>query len=140
KQALGGDIVYDFEKSISFEGDSGPYLQYTAIRAGAVLEKGSREGIASSAAMPENWHATALEKYLYRFPEAVARAYESLEPHHITTYLTELASLFNSFYAGGKIVDGADAASPYKLALTQAFRTTMRNGLHLLGISVPEKM
>ncbi len=140
KQALGGDIIYDFEKSISFEGDSGPYLQYTCVRARAVLEKAKQAELAPNAALPSGWTTTALEKYLYRFPELVERAYAELEPHHITTYLTELASLFNSFYGQGKIIDPADPVSPYKLSLTQAFLVTMTNGLHLLGIEVPEKM
>jgi len=140
KQALGGDIIYDFEKSISFEGDSGPYLQYACVRAHAVLEKAKKEGLKSNTTLPENWMATDIEKYLYRFPETVSRAYQDLEPHHIATYLIELASLFNSFYAQHQIVNKDDVSSPYKLALTEAYLATMKNGLHLLGIQVPEKM
>lgn len=137
KQALGGNIVYDFEKSISFEGDSGPYLQYTAVRARALLQKANTEGIELSLEMPEDWETTELEKYLYRFPEVVVRAHSELEPHHIATYLTELASLFNSFYGQGKIVE---EGAGYKILLTQAFYITMQNGLELLGMEVPEKM
>ncbi len=140
KQALGGNIIYDEEKSVSFDGDSGPYLQYTAVRAHSLLQKAKTEGVAPSADMPESWNATALEKYLYRFPEVVERAYACLEPHHIAGYLLELASLFNSFYAQHQIVNKEDAASPYKLALTEAFFITMNNGLSLLGIEVPERM
>jgi arginyl-tRNA synthetase len=140
RQATGGDILFDFEKSISFEGDSGPYLQYTAIRANAVLQKGITAGISLSFAIPETWQETNLEKYLYRFEEVIAHAYAELQPHYITTYLTELASYFNTFYSSGKIVDSTDPASPYRLALTSAFYFTMKRGLYLLGISVPEKM
>ncbi len=140
KQSLGGDIIYDFEKSVSFEGDSGPYLQYTAVRANAVLEKGKQAGLVPDAALPETWQTTGLEKHLYRFPEVVMHAYTLLEPHHIATYLTELASLFNSLYGEHQIVNKEDSASPYKMAITQAFVITMKNGLNLLGISVPEKM
>ena len=140
KQALGGDIIYDAEKSISFEGDSGPYLQYTVVRAQAVLERARRDEVPARAELPLDWQTTNLEKYLYRFPEVVERAYLDLEPHHIATYLMELASLFNSFYAGGKIVDADDLASSYKVALTEAFVTTMKNGLYLLGIETPVKM
>ncbi len=140
KQQLGGNIIYDEEKSVSFDGDSGPYLQYTTVRANSILAKGKAEKISPKAAMPEAWEPTALEKYLYRFPEVVERSYQTLEPHHIAGYLLELASLFNSFYAQHKIVDKEDAASAYKLAITEAFYTTMKNGLYLLGIEVPEKM
>ncbi len=140
KQSLGGDIIYDFEKSISFDGDSGPYLQYTTVRANAVLEKGKSEGLSPIAALPKDWNTTNIEKHLYRFPEVVLRSYQSLQPHHIATYLTELAALFNSFYGEHQIVNKTDPASPYKLAISQAFSQTMKNGLSLLGISVPHKM
>ena len=62
------------------------------------------------------------------------------EPHYITTFLTELAGAFNSWYAREQIVDEKDPASPYKVALTKAFAIVMRNGLELLGIKVPERM
>jgi arginyl-tRNA synthetase len=140
KQALGGNIIYDEEKSVSFEGDSGPYLQYTTVRARSILAKGKTEGVAPNFTLPEGWTTTALEKHLYRFPEVVERSHQMLEPHHIAGYLLEIAALFNSFYAQEQIVSKDDAASPYKLALTEAFAATMKNGLYLLGIEVPEKM
>ncbi|MBP9715329.1 MAG: arginine--tRNA ligase [Candidatus Pacebacteria bacterium] len=140
KQALGADIIYDFEKSISFEGDSGPYLQYATVRASSLIEKAKNAGIKADAKLSENWETTVLEKYLYRFPEVVERAYQNLEPHHIATYITELASTFNLFYADHKIVDENDITSPYRIALTSAFYITMKNGLYLLGIQTPEKM
>ena len=140
KQALGGNIIYDEEKSVSFEGDSGPYLQYTAVRSHSIIEKAHKEGMQSSVELPQNWEMTTLEKYLYRFPEVVLLAYQKLEPHGIATYLSELASTFNSFYAHQQIIDKNDVASPYRIALVEAFLKTMQNGLYLLGISVPEKM
>jgi arginyl-tRNA synthetase len=140
KQAIGSSIIYDEEKSISFEGDSGPYLQYATVRVQALLEKAKKENVTPNVQIPEAWETTTLEKYLYRFPETVERAFSLLEPHHIATYLTELASTFNSFYAQQQIVDKNDVASPYRLALVEAFQKTMKNGLYLLGIQVPEKM
>ncbi len=141
KQALGGNIIYDQEKSVSFEGDSGPYLQYTAVRAQSVLEKAKAFGLSTfNFTLSTSFETTGLERYLYRFPEVVEHAHEKLEPHHIAQYLLELASAFNSFYTMGKIVDGSDTTSPYKLALTEAFVKTMKNGLYLLGIEVPNKM
>lgn len=141
KQALGGNIIYDEEKSVSFDGDSGPYLQYATVRAKGLLEKGKKEGLSPKNELPANWEATTLEKYLYRFPEVVERSFMLLEPHHIAGYLTEVASAFNTFYGQGQIVDvNNKEVSAYKLALVEAFRTTMQNGLYLLGIKVPEKM
>lgn len=139
KQGTGKNIIFDPEQSLSFEGDSGPYLQYSHTRALSVLAKARAEKIQPSGAMvPEK--VTDLERVLYRFPEVVMRATAEHEPHFVTTYLTELASMFNSWYAHEKIVDPADPHSPYKVALTEAFAVTMKNGLWLLGIKAPEKM
>ncbi len=138
-QAIGGDIVFDFDKSISFEGDSGPYLQYSAVRAHSILKKA--EGVVSvSKNIPENWETTNIERLLERFPDIVARAGSEYAPHYIATYLIELAGEFNSFYAHHKIIDEADVSSSYRLAVTQAFYQVMISGLNLLGIKVPEKM
>lgn len=146
RSSLGSDIVYDFEKSISFDGDSGPYLQYTAVRANSILEKATPEdgqakeqNISQSIGdAPED--ITNLERELYQFPEIVERAYLELEPHHISTYLTELASAFNSFYGNTHILNDENKYKNYHLALVQAFYFTMKNGLYLLGIKTPDKM
>lgn len=143
KQASGGDIIYDFDKSISFEGDSGPYLQYSCVRARSLLAKAKKAKIKSFSlrkieTIPSE--ATLLEKILYRYPEVVARAGQSYEPHHVVTYLIELSAAFNNFYANSTIIDKVDTAAPYRVALTEAFATVMENGLNVLGIRVPEKM
>jgi arginyl-tRNA synthetase len=139
RQSSGDDIIFDLDKSISFEGDSGPYLQYAAVRAQSILRK------ADEAKMKESTNKSGesvheLEKILYRFPEIVERAALEYEPHYITTYLTELAGLFNNYYANNQIIAAEDKDSPYKIALTHAFEIVMRNGLNLLGIEVPERM
>jgi arginyl-tRNA synthetase len=145
KQAPGGDIVYDFDKSISFEGDSGPYLQYACVRARSLLVKAKKAKIkkvgglfSGAATIPEQ--AILLEKILYRYPEIIERAGQTYEPHHIVTYLIELSAAFNNMYANETIVDASDKYAPYRVALTQAFVTVMENGLNVLGIRVPEKM
>jgi arginyl-tRNA synthetase len=142
RQAIGGDIIFDFDKSISFEGDSGPYLQYACVRANSVLEKAKKleHTLEMSKGTFDTWEVTELERYLYRFPEVVERAGKEYAPHLIVTYLTELASIFNSFYAQNKIIDQNDPASPYKIALTAAAAHILRSGLNLLGIKVPERM
>ncbi len=141
KQSTGGDIVYDFEKSISFEGDSGPYLQYSYVRARSVLEKATQENIFPD---PHQESAPAeifeVEKMLYKFEEVVLRSAKEYEPHYIANYLIELARSFNSFYGSTIIVNKEDKTSPYKVALTFAFSFVMKKGLHLLGIEAPERM
>jgi arginyl-tRNA synthetase len=137
RAAAGKDINFDPETSLSFEGDSGPYLQYSTVRANSVLSKAS---VATSAALPETWEPTHLEKLLIHFPEVVEHAIKDWSPHLIVTYLLELSQSFNSWYGNTKILAEGDMTAPYKLALTQTFVQTMTNGLHLLGINVPEKM
>ncbi|MES3032351.1 MAG: arginine--tRNA ligase [Patescibacteria group bacterium] len=139
KQSTGGDIVYDLESSISFEGDSGPYLQYSYARANSVLEKAKKENILPDPhAFPSD--IFEVEKLLYKFPEIVLRSASEYEPHYIANYLIEVARAFNSFYGNNLIIDKADKSSSYKVALTFAFTFVMKIGLHLLGIEAPEKM
>jgi arginyl-tRNA synthetase len=154
KQNIGGNIVYDFEKSISFEGDSGPYLQYSYARANSVLEKAKVENILPGFAflrsdlksskrsdlLPDLLQVSDIEKLLYRFPEIVFRSAEEFEPHYIVNYLIDLARAFNNYYGNTKIIDKDDPISPYKIALTLAFSIVMKNGLYLLGIKAPERM
>lgn len=140
KQAIGGDTIYDFEKSISFEGDSGPYMQYSYARAKSLLEKAKNEDIYLAIRSPSKWEVVDLEKMLYRFPEIVFRASKEFEPHYVANYLIELARMYNSFYGNTQIINKDDDSSPYKIALTSAFSVVMKNGLYLLGIEAPEKM
>lgn len=136
RQSKGRDIIFDFDQSLSFEGDSGPYLQYTYARTRSVLEKAS--GAPVSANMPHKDYGT-LPRILARFPEIVLRASVEREPHHVANYLIEVAREFNSFYGNTTIVDGG-ADQSYKLALTEAVGLTLKNGLWLLGITAPIRM
>ena len=139
KQSSGSDIVFDKERALSFEGDSGPYLQYTHARIVSVLEKAAAAGVTPSITnVPAQPYE--LEKLLYRFEEVVAAAFTDRAPHKVTGYLTELASTFNRFYAEEKIADPADIHAPYKAALAEAVRQTLQNGLWVLGIEAPNQM
>jgi arginyl-tRNA synthetase len=152
RQSVGKDIVFDADTSISFDGDSGPYLQYAYVRAKSVLRKAAEEKIKASVTVPRPDKSknnadgknaeeiTRLERLLYRFPEIVERAAADFAPSHIATFLIEVAGEFNSWYAVGKIVDKEDPQSPYKIAITEATSWVIKNGLHLLGIDTPEKM
>ncbi len=135
RAATGKDINFDPDTSLSFEGDSGPYLQYSTVRAQSILAKGGM----GTTALPEVWTTTDLEKRLIHFPEVVKRAIEEWSPHFLVTYLLELSQSFNSWYGNTKVIDET-SESPYKLALTAAFAQTVANGLTLLGMEVPEKM
>lgn len=147
RQSPGKDIIFDFDKSLSFEGDSGPYLQYTCVRAKSVLEKANGAvgsffhdlGIVSEdLKKTSNSGVSPVERLLYRFPEVVERAAADYAPNYLVTYLTDLASAFNAYYAQNKII-GSEEES-YRLALTAAVAQVLENGLNLLGIKVPAKM
>jgi len=141
RQAIGGDIIFDIEKSVSTEGDSGVYLQYSYARANSILEKAKIQNLSNlDIGCPKDWQTTELEKLLYRFPEVVLRAGQEFAPHYIVGYLTELARAYNNFYGNNQIVDPDDLSSPYKVAMSGAFTTVMKNGLNILGIPVLEKM
>lgn len=137
KQGSGKDIIFDPEKSLSIEGDSGPYLQYAHTRALSLLKAAKGAGVEGSAdGKPE--HAHALERLLVHYPDVVAYAAEELEPHYVTTYLTELAAAFNNWYASGKIIGSEQ--EKYGILLAQAVEQTLAKGLSVLGIPAPEQM
>ncbi|HNW71328.1 MAG TPA: arginine--tRNA ligase [Candidatus Paceibacterota bacterium] len=138
KSSIGSDIIFDFEKSISFEGDSGPYLQYTAVRANSIIQKSKEFNLKNGKEIPKE--ITDLEKMLYQFVEIVNRSYKEFAPHYIATYLVELASAFNTFYGNTKILENDNKYIIYHLELVKSFYQTMKNGLWLLGIKTPEKM
>ena len=143
KQASGKDIIFDRERALSLEGDSGPYLQYAHARAHQLVEKASSEGVAlrfpkgDALGIPES--ANELARLLHRFPEAVEYAAAHSEPHLLTNYLLEFAAAFNSWYAQVHVLDGTPEQA-HKVALVDAVRHTLKNGLWILGIPAPERM
>jgi arginyl-tRNA synthetase len=139
RYSVGSNIVFDKEKALSFEGDSGPYLQYTYARALSVFEKARGVGVLPQLT-PAPEVPYVLERILYRFPEVIEEALRDRAPHTVVTYLTELAGEFNSFYAHEKIADKDDMHAPYKALLTTAVATTLKNGLWVLGIEAPERL
>lgn len=138
KNRIGGDIIYDPNDSITLEGNSGPYLQYAHARACNILLKVED----SSNLKYKNSNLEAGERTLVRkltqFSDVVELATAELAPHHICTYLYELAQEFNRFYEQNKVI--GDARQEIRLALVKQYKVTLKNGLNLLGIQAPEKM
>lgn len=133
------DSIFDKEKSLSFEGNSGPYLQYTHARIGSVLEKAKQAGLVRDIkSAPETSYE--IERLIYQFPEVIEAALAERAPHKVVWYLTELAGAFNSFYGQEKIADATDPHAPYKMMIAKAVQTTLKNGLWVLGIKAPERM
>jgi len=140
RSVAGKNIDFDPETSLSFEGASGPYLQYSTVRAKSILDKAFVSQKRYDTNIPTGWKATVIEHSLVRFPEIVERSMVEWEPHHIVTYLLDLSQAFNSWYGSTKIIEEDSKESLYKIAITKSFHQTMKNGLYLLGIEVPEKM
>ncbi len=136
KNRIGGDIIYDPKESIALEGNSGPYLQYAHARARSILKKAAGEQHHTI----ENLEAgeRSLARKISEFPEAVEKATNELMPHHICTYLYELAQTFNSFYERNRVV-GSDREA-VRTALVARYADTLRDGLQLLGIAAPDTM
>jgi arginyl-tRNA synthetase len=137
KSGISKDIIFDPEKSLSLEGDSGPYLQYALVRARALLRKAKEAGV-EAGTQDAPAQASALERVLVHYADAVGRAAKEMEPHYVTTYLTELAAAFNSWYAQEKVISGPHPH--YGVFLTQAVERTLSQGLNILGIPTPEEM
>lgn len=134
--------VFDFNESISFEGDSGPYLQYTYARAKSILrEINSPIAYRFSPTTELNDEEVALLRTLYKFPEVVLDAGNNLAPNLICTYLFDLAQKFNLFYKKHKVLKAeSNEIKNMRLTLTAATAQVIKNGLRLLGIEVLERM
>ena len=142
KQSPGKDIIFDFEKALSFEGDSGAYLQYAYVRTQSILRKAEispRAVLGESPRTALGEPVSALEKALFEgLPNAVVLARKELSPNYITTYLTEVCREFNAYYEQNQIL--GNEHTEYRLALVEAVGIVLKNGLTLLGIPTPEKM
>ena len=136
------NVTFDLDKSVSLEGDSGPYLQYMYARARSVIarSKATKRSLRSSEKIASLTLAMTREeisvlRYLYRFPEVVEQAAKQYAPNILCTYLFELAKRFNNLYNNCPII-----GNDFRLALTAASAQVIKNGLNLLGIVALEKM
>lgn len=137
KHRLGGDIAFDPEESVALEGNSGPYLQYAHARAKSILRKSdSRDPKTEITELGDG--ERSLVRKLSEYNEAIERATDELAPHHICTYLYELAQTFNRFYENNKVID--DERENVRLSLVGMYADKLREGLGLLGIHSPEQM
>jgi arginyl-tRNA synthetase len=140
------DYVFDWDRVLNFDGETGPYVQYTHARACSVLrkadpadvEKALAGGIDASKITGDS--AYDLVKLIYRMPAVIEEAGSKYEPSIVTRHIIQIASTFNRFYHDEHIlVEDADERIA-KIALVAAAGQVIRNGLHLLGIEAPERM
>ena len=136
------DVVFSWERVLSFEGESGPYVQYTHARASSVLAKVGVDVDMRDVDYAQLTDSEAFEivKLVYTFGEKVQDAASKLEPHVIARYLVDVAQAFNKFYHDNQIITDDAALRTARVALTQAVRAVLASGLALLGINAPSKM
>ena len=133
------DINFVMEEALSFDGNTGPYVQYTYARACSVLEKTASEGRMTDAALGEA--EIALAKTLALFPERVKNAIDDYEPSVVTRYILDLSASFNYFYHECKIANCEDEAlRESRIALTAATKRVLGTALHLICMQSPEKI
>ncbi len=135
------DYIFDLERMIAFEGDTGPYLQYAHARLRSIFrrleEAWSPLGVGFALEAPEE---RLLALGLLEFPEAFAQALSSLGPHRLCVYLFDLAQRFTAFYDACPVLASSGATRDERLALCELSARTLRVGLSVLGIEAPEQM
>ena len=135
------DINFVMEDALSFDGNTGPYAQYTYARTCSVLEKAANEGDFGISGVTLGDAEVDLAKTLSRFPERVSSAIIDYEPSNITRYILELCADFNRFYHDCKIVNCEDAElRSARLALTKATSRVLKTALGLICMQSPEKI
>ena len=133
------DINFVLEDALSFDGNTGPYAQYTYARACSILARA--DGTAAFSAQGLNEEELALIKVLARFPEAVRAALDAYEPSEITRYILDLCAAFNRFYHDCQILSCPDAQRrDARIAMTDAVRTVLGRALSLICMKTPEKI
>ncbi|MDO8633388.1 MAG: arginine--tRNA ligase, partial [Candidatus Wildermuthbacteria bacterium] len=142
----GKDIIFDIDTSLSLEGDSGPYLQYTYARCKSILRKSEIrnpkfETNSKSQIINLEQEELALFRYLYRFPETVAEAAKLFSPNLVAQFAVEIAQKYNVFYNKLPVLQApTKEQSEFRLALTSSVAQLLQNSLHLLGIETLERM
>jgi arginyl-tRNA synthetase len=137
------EIVFTWDKALSFEGNTGPYLQYTHARIHGILRKAGQ--------MDPPWHPSqtadmglperAVLGKLVLFPEILSQIAEEFLPNILCNYLFELSQSFNQFYETSPVMQEKDEAKKHlRLAICSATAQVISNGLYLLGINAPEEM
>ena len=133
------NVIFDWDKMMNLEGNSGPYLQYTVARTNSVLAKAKASNIKLEVEglKLESEEETVL-RALNRYPEVIELSADSCSPNMLCNYLYDLAQKFNSFYNANRIIDSDN--EEFRLVLTSGVGQVLKNGLKLLGIETPERM
>ena len=133
------DVVFDWDAVLNFDGETGPYVQYTHARACSVLRRAQPEGAVDYAALTDG-ESRALLAALAAFPDAVAEAMDKNEPYLVSRAVMAICQAFNRFYYERRIMADEPNVRNARLALTDAARRVIAIGLYLVGLKAPERM
>lgn len=134
------DVDFNYDKVLSFEGETAPYLQYTHARCESVISKGGGRPETFDPALLTDNEAYAVVRMLDAFRETVAEAAEKYEPSIIARYLIDLAQSYNRFYIANRVVTEDAELTAARLALTAAVSDVLKEGLKLLLTDAPDRM
>jgi arginyl-tRNA synthetase len=135
------DYIFDLDRFVRFEGKTGPYLQYAAVRIQSILRKAKEEGFASSAPVVRSLEERALVLQLLAFPERMQAAEDNRAPNILCEYVFELAQMFSRFYSEHHILSETDAElRAARLGLCESTLATLTRVLDVLGIEIPARM
>lgn len=131
------NIVFDLEQSVSLDGDSGPYIQYTYARIQSVLKNAVKKDKGLDIVKLDKQERLLL-RHLIFFPDICSKSARELHPNILTTYLTELAKIYNLFYQDCRIIGSEKEI--FRLGISDQVAKVLKTGLNLLGIEAPERM
>ena len=134
------DIDFWWDRALNFEGDTGPYVQYTYARCCSVMRKAGDISAAPDYSALCDDEAQYILRLLTRFPEDVRAACKTNEPFMITRAVTDIAKAYNKFYYEHRILDGEEGEKAARVLLTDAVRHVIKTGLFLIGMEAPERM
>ncbi|PGZ97473.1 arginine--tRNA ligase [Bacillus pseudomycoides] len=132
------NIEFSLENMLKFEGETGPYVQYTHARTCSLLKKGDIDIEKQELQLTDDISWTII-KLLHRFPQVIETAFAKYEPSHIAKYLLDVAQAFNKYYGNVRILE-ENAERESRLALVYAVAVVLKEGLRLLGMEAPEEM
>lgn len=134
------DVIFDWDQILNMQGNSGPYMLYTIVRAISILGKAGESDLENGGETPLFGDELNLARFLSKFPEVAQQATTQYLPSTLATYLFQLAQQYNVFYQTSPILKSDEKTKELRLMITAATANVLKSGLHLLGIQTVEKM